>query len=128
MKPERTPDMDTAKKPFWHYAYFTDDVAARARDDELLQELVLAVVNITADYDMSATGKLNLSSEDHADSYHYFRIILEQLGIPPQAILDIIDGCFPDDDRDNLTERDAVDNVEAEIVTDRCAEACAAVP
>ncbi len=109
--------MDAEKKPLWRYAYFTEDVAAKARTDELLQDLILAVVNTAADCDMYSTGKLTSSSEDHADSYHYFREILERLGIPPQAILDVIDECFPAHPGANLTERDAVDTVEAEIIT-----------
>ncbi len=108
--------MDAEKKALWHYAYFTEDVAAKARTDELLQDLILAVVHITADCDMHSTGKLTSSSENHSDSYHYFREILDRLGIPPQAILDVIDECFPEHPGTNLTERDDVVEVPAELV------------
>lgn len=111
--------MDAEKKTFWRYAYFTDDVAARAREGDLLQDIVLALVNIAADCDMLATGKLISSSEDHADSYHYLRDILNRLGIPPQAILDVIDEYRPGDDRENLTERDSVIDVVVEEIGGR---------
>ena len=88
----------------YRYPYLTDKVAARARTDELLQELVQALVYTVADYDTYATGKSVPFGEDHEDSYWYFRGIFNRLGIPSQAILDVIDECCPDDQRGNLTE------------------------
>ena len=86
------------------YLYLTDDVRAKAREGDLLQELVIAVVHTAADYDMYATGKSNPDNDDYQSSYDYFRELVDKLGIPPQAITDAIDECFPDDPRDNLTE------------------------
>ena len=100
------------------YDYFTKEVAARARTDELLQDLILAVVYAASDFDMYATGKADPDNQDHGCSYEYFRNLINKLGIPPQAITDVIDECFPDDTRDNLTERDAVDDVTVEIIGD----------
>lgn len=54
---------------------------------------------------MYATGKARPDKDDFVSSYHYFREIIDMLGIPPQAIVDAIDDCFPEDQRDNLTER-----------------------
>ena len=101
--------------PIW-YDYFTEAVAAKAREDGLLQELVLAVVHAAADFDMYATSKADPDNQDHGGSYEYFRDLVNRLGIPPQAILDVIDECFPDDDRDNLTESGVADDVEVETV------------
>ena len=90
------------------YTYFTDDVAVKARTDDMLQDLVLAIVHAAADYDMYATGKSCPDHEDFCGSYGYFRDLLDRLGIPPQAITDTIDECFPYDTRDNLTEKAAL--------------------
>ncbi len=103
--------MDTSR--IW-YAYFTEKVATKAGTDEMLQDLVMTVVHAAADFDMYATGKVEPDNQDHAESYEYYRDIINRLGIPPQAIIDVIDECCPDDERDNLTERAAVDAVEAE--------------
>ena len=94
---------DTHSARIW-YNYFTKEVAASARTDEMLQCLVLAVVHAAADYDMYATGKSNPDTDDYRSSYGYFRDLVDKLGIPPQAIADTIDECFPDDPRYNLTE------------------------
>lgn len=88
--------------------YLTEDVAARAKTDDLLEALVEAIINAAADFDMFATGKVDACGCDHESSYWYFRDILNRLGIPPQAITDAIDECFPDDPQSNLTERNAV--------------------
>lgn len=88
---------------YW-YGYMTDEVAARARTDEMILDLVLAVVNAAADYDMYATGKATPDNDDYVSSYHYFRDIVEKLGISPQAIIDVIDGCRPDSLGGDLTE------------------------
>ncbi len=101
------------------YDYFTEEVAAKARTDEMLQELVLAIVHAAADFDMYATGKVDPDNEDHSGAYEYFRDLVNRLGLPPQAIIDVIDECLPDDTRDNLTERAAEDPVEAEMVIDQ---------
>jgi hypothetical protein len=94
---------DQASKRY-RYPYLTEDVAARARTDELLDELIVAVVNAAADFDMFATEKTDAGRNDHESSYWYFRDILNKLGIPPQAIVDVIDECCPNDQHDNLTE------------------------
>lgn len=91
-------------KPLFHYRYLTENVAAKARTDALLQELVQAVVYTVADYDMYVTGKFVPSGEDNEDTYWFFRAIADRLGIPPQAIIDVIDECCPNDQRSNLTE------------------------
>jgi len=88
----------------YRYPWLTEDVAARARTGDLLEELVVAVVNAAADFDMFATGKADAGGNDHESSYWHCRDILKRLGIPPQAIIDVIDECCPDDKRGNLTE------------------------
>lgn len=90
------------------YTHFTEKVAVRARTDEMLQLLVLAVIHAAADYDMYATGKSKPNNEDYRASYYYFRELVDKLGISPQAITDVIDGCFPDAPHDDLTERNAI--------------------
>lgn len=94
---------NTPKSRYW-YTYMTDEVAARARTDNVLLELVLAVVWAAADCDMYATGKAKPDTDDYESSYRYFRSIVDKLGIPTQAIVDAIDGCCPDYPGGNLTE------------------------
>ena len=86
------------------YPWLNEEVAARARTDDLLEELVVAVVNAAADFDLFATGKADAGRNDHESSYWYFRDILNRLGIPPQAIVDVIEECFPNGTGGNLTE------------------------
>jgi hypothetical protein len=95
---------DETTRSEFRYSYLTEDVAARARRNDLLEPLVVAVVNAAADFDMFATGKADAGGNDHESSYWYFRDILNRLGIPPQAITDVIDECFPGDAGGNITE------------------------
>lgn len=90
----------------FEYPYLTEAVMTKARAHDLLEEFIVAVVNAAADFDMFATGKADAGRNDHESSYWYFRDILNRLCIPPQAIADVIDECFPDDTGDNLTECD----------------------
>ncbi len=106
------------------YEYLTEAVAAKARTDEMLQELIVAVVHAAADFDMYATGKVDPDNEDHSGSYAYFRNIIDRLGIPTQAILDVIDECLPDDPRANLTKCSAVAEVAVEVVEKSGAAVC----
>ena len=92
------------------YTYFTSDVAAKARTDDMLQDLVLAIVHAAADHDMYATNKADPALQDHESSYWYFRELLDRLGIPPQAIIDVIDDCYPDNPAENLTEHVAANS------------------
>ena len=92
------------KRYRYRHPWLTEEVATRARTDELFEELIVAVVNAAADFDMFATGKADADGNDHESSYWYFRDILNRLGVPPQAITDVIDECFPGDTGRNLTE------------------------
>lgn len=75
----------------YHCHYLTEEVATRARMDELLQELIQALVYTVVDYDMYVTGKFVPSDDDHEDTYWYFRGIFDRLGTPLQAVVDVID-------------------------------------
>lgn len=61
------------------------------------------MVHAAADFDIFVTGKADADRNDHERSYWYFRDILNRLGIPPQAITNVIEECRPGDARSNLT-------------------------
>ena len=104
MRGDDTMENETCRTKQYRYPWLNEEVMARARTDDLLEELIVAVVNAAADFDMFATDKADAGGNDHESSYWYFRDIINRLGIPPQAIIDVIDECCPDDQRDNLTK------------------------